>query len=330
MAGKGSDYPRHPLEKALRIPKGILEQNAGKECSDEESANYIGVKYNKGPFSVELNSAIKFGLLKRPESGKVTLTEIARKILKPTDQNDKIEGFRSAIMKAPVVSDVYKHYRGENLPDDEFFNNALSEKFKVPEDKIEEFKSIFFESLNTADLLIIKDEKQRVIDVTIGDESKNEINKNIKKLEKEVKISKSDRCFVMMPFSEPINSYYEKVFKPGVEKAGLMPIRADDEIFATGKIIDQIWMEINNAKVLIAELSNRNPNVFYELGIAHALKKPVVLVSSNDQDVPFDLRHIRVIYYDMSDPFWGVKLIDKIAETTLNVIKTPEDTIIFQ
>ena len=60
--------------------------------------------------------------------------------------------------------------------------------------------------------------------------------------------------------------------------------------------------------MLVAELTSRNPNVLYELGLAHALKKPVVLISSNEHDIPFDVRHIRVIYYNMNDPFWGSKL----------------------
>lgn len=112
-----------------------------------------------------------------------------------------------------------------------------------------------------------------------------------------------------------------------LEAAGLNPVRADTEIFGTGKIIDQIWSGINNARVLVAELTKRNPNVFYELGLAHALEKPVVLVSSNEEDVPFDLQHIRVIYYDVNDPFWGSKLMDKIAENILSAIKTPEEAI---
>ena len=102
-------------------------------------------------------------------------------------------------------------------------------------------------------------------------------------------------------------------------------LHSDDEIFGTGKIIDQIWLGINNAKVLVAELTTRNPNVFYELGLAHALKKPVVLVSANEPDVPFDLKHIRVIYYDVEDPFWGNKLIDKVAENVLSALKNPEE-----
>jgi hypothetical protein len=91
--------------------------------------------------------------------------------------------------------------------------------------------------------------------------------------------------------------------------------------------MDQIWSGINAAKVLVAELTSRNPNVFYELGLAHALNKPVVLVSSNEPDVPFDLKHIRVIYYDVTDPFWGQKLIDKVAENILSALKNPEEAV---
>lgn len=74
-------------------------------------------------------------------------------------------------------------------------------------------------------------------------------------------------------------------------------------------------------------MSNRNPNVFYELGLAHALEKPVVLISSNENDVPFDLHHIRVIYYDVNDPFWGNKLMEKVAENILSAIKNPAEAI---
>jgi len=133
----------------------------------------------------------------------------------------------------------------------------------------------------------------------------------------------------MMPFAEPLGGYFAGVYQPAIEKAKLKAIRADAEIFGTGKIIDQIWTGINSARVLVAELTGRNPNVLYELGIAHALRKPVVLVSSNEDDVPFDVRHVRVIYYDMRDPFWGAKLIDKVAENILSAMKNPEEAILF-
>ncbi len=320
-------YPRHSLDKALRIPKAILEQNAGKECTDQESAKYVGVKYNGGPYSVELNSAIKFGLLERSEPGKVILTDIARKILKPQEKNDQLSGLREAVLKAPVISEIVSHYRGENLPDAVFFDNALTDKFKIPTDKLSEFKAIFFESLKKAELVVDHDGKNRVIDISAESPAHEKAKETFKKLEKTAKVKTGDTCFVMMPFAEPLGSYYEKVYKPAIEKAGLTPIRADNDIFGTGKIIDQVWNGINSAKVLIAELTDRNPNVFYELGLAHALQKPVVLISSNEKDVPFDLHHIRVIYYDVKDPFWGNKLIEKVAENILSAIKNPEEAI---
>lgn len=326
-----SNFPRHSIEKALRIPKAILDQNAGKECSDRESATYLGATYNNGPYATEISSAIKYGLLERPAPKKIKPTELAKRILRPQTAEDELSGYREAILKAPVISDVYKHYRGENLPDRKFFENALTDTFKVPEEKHSEFIELFLESLTTAKLIEKNGDKTRVIDIASNSSTTLlDTTSELKKLGKSVEISSTDTCFVMQPFASPLGDYYNKIYDPAIRKAGLNPIRADQDIFGTGKIIDQIWSGINSAKVLIAELTQRNPNVFYELGLAHALKKPVVLVSSNQEDVPFDLQHIRVIYYDVNDPFWGNKLIDKVAENILSALKNPEEAILFK
>ena len=277
------------------------------------------------PFAVEIASATKYGFLERQE-GKIHLTDLARRILRPTSPDDEVRGYREAVLKAPEISDVYKHYRGENLPDDEtFLRNTIVQNYHIPEADFPDFKKIFFESLEMAQLLQKHDNKTRVLDVSEEVVHPEEKSARIKKLGSEVAVKTGDTCFVMQPFAAPHGDYYEKIFKPAIEKTKLLPVRADAEIFATGKIIDQIWRGINAAKVLVAELSTRNPNVFYELGLAHALHKPVVLVSSNEPDVPFDLQHIRVIYYDVNDPFWGTKLIEKVAENILSALTNPEE-----
>lgn len=322
-----SAYPRHSLKKALRIPRAILEQNAGKACADREATKFVGIAFN-GPSRVEISSAIKYGLLARPTEGNVEVTELAKKILRPQKTAEEIEGMREAFLKAPVVSAVYKHYRGENIPDDQFFRNALVDTFKIPDDKIEEFKSIFLEDLNDAQLVEDVGGKKRILDVAHDSDIGQPAEEALKRISKGVKIEHGDTCFVMMPFADPIGGYYKSVYEPAVSKAGLRAVRADDEIFATGKVIDQIWTGITSAKVLVAELTGRNPNVFYELGLAHALQKPVVLVSSNQEDVPFDLQHIRVIYYDMRDPFWGEKLIAKVSENVLSALKNPGEALL--
>jgi hypothetical protein len=266
--------------------------------------------------------------LERPEDGHVAVTELAKKILRPQNQDDALEGLRQAVLKAPTISDVYKHYRGENVPDDQFFRNALIDTFHLPEDKVDEFKSVFVEDLSEAQLIEDVGGKKRVLDVARDSDAGPTPEDTLKKISKGVKIDHSDTCFMMMPFAEPIGGYYKAIYEPAIVKAGLRAVRADDEIFATGKIIDQIWSGITSAKILVAELTGRNPNVFYELGLAHALSKPVVLISSNQEDVPFDLQHIRVIYYDMQDPFWGEKLIAKVSENIVSALKNPGEALL--
>jgi hypothetical protein len=326
-----SNYPRHEVEKALRIPRAILDQNAGRACTEMDAAKFIGLTNIRGPFKVEISSALKYGFLERPNPGSIVPTELAKKVIRPQSPEDTLNGLREAILNAPVISDVYKHYRGENIPDRQFFENALTDTFKVPLDKLSEFIEIFTESLFSAKLLEKNGDKLRVVDIASETNSPRiDTNSELRKLSKAAAVSSTDSCFVMMPFASPLGEYYSKIYEPAIKKAGLTPVRADDDIFGTGKIIDQIWSGITSAKVLIAELTTRNPNVFYELGLAHALKKPVVLVSSNEQDVPFDLKHIRVIYYDKDDPFWGTKLIDKVAENILSAISNPDEAILFE
>jgi hypothetical protein len=319
-------YPRHTVEAALRIPRAILDQNAGNACKQSDAAAFLGLK-DHGPFRVEVSSSLKYGLLQRPEPGKIAPSPLAKQILRPQKPSDEIDGYRQAVLAAPQISDVYKHYRGENLPDDQFLKNTVVDTYKVPAEKFDEFKSVFLSSLEKAQLLGKHGDKVRVVDFSAGEPTTQDKSDRIKQLGKTVTVGANDTCFVMQPFAAPLGDYYEAIYRPAIEKAGLKPMRADADIFGTGKIMDQVWSGINAAKVLVAELTSRNPNVFYELGLAHALKKPVVLISSNEEDVPFDLHHIRVIYYTVTDPFWGAKLIEKVAENILSAIRNPEEAI---
>lgn len=103
-------------------------------------------------------------------------------------------------------------------------------------------------------------------------------------------------CFVLMPFKEPFISIYNNHIKPTLEKAGFEIMIASD-IFTPTPIIDDIWEHINKANLIVADVTGKNPNVFYELGIAHALSKYVVIVTQNADDVPFDLKHLRYFPY---------------------------------
>ena len=106
----------------------------------------------------------------------------------------------------------------------------------------------------------------------------------------------NDLCFVLMPFRDDLRSVYDDHIKKVVEALGLRCQRADD-IFRNTAIIEDIWESINKARFIIADLTGKNPNVFYEVGVAHTVGKDVVLTTQSIDDVPFDLRHLRHIQY---------------------------------
>lgn len=71
----------------------------------------------------------------------------------------------------------------------------------------------------------------------------------------------------------------------------------DEQIFAEG-MLDRIFNQISKADIVVADMTGRNPNVFYEVGYAHALGKMVILVTQSSDDIPFDLKHHQHLVYD--------------------------------
>jgi hypothetical protein len=109
------------------------------------------------------------------------------------------------------------------------------------------------------------------------------------------------RIFVMMPFAPELDDVYHLGIREVVAKVGGSCERAD-EIHHVGGIIEKIYDSIKGSDIIIAELTVPNPNVYYEVGFAHALGKPVILLTRNIQNTPFDLRgYNHVIYSSIVD-----------------------------
>lgn len=119
------------------------------------------------------------------------------------------------------------------------------------------------------------------------------------------RVTEVDRglCFVLMPFHEEWSDrVYLKLIRKTVEQLGLQCLRADD---LYGQIIiEDIWVKINQCAFVIVDVTTRNPNVMYELGIVHTIGKPSVLITQNVSQIPFDFTHHRhLVYEDNLDGF---------------------------
>jgi hypothetical protein len=119
-------------------------------------------------------------------------------------------------------------------------------------------------------------------------------------------------CFIVMPFSQEWSADVHRILASACEAVGVRPVRGDD-LFTPTDILEDIWQSINAADFVIADITGRNPNVLYEMGIAHTLAKPVLILSRQASDIPVDLATRRVILYGQTGEDWHADLAHKIS-----------------
>ncbi len=133
-------------------------------------------------------------------------------------------------------------------------------------------------------------------------------------------IKDRDKCFIVMPFSDPdLQVVYEDFVKPVIDNECDLACERGDDVFGSNVIMDDILKSIEAARIVVADLTRKNANVFYEVGICHALDKDVLLLAQSIDDVPFDLRHRRVLLYDYS-PRGCKRLESKLKENLLAML----------
>src|ERR1044072_4763865 len=105
------------------------------------------------------------------------------------------------------------------------------------------------------------------------------------------------KCFVLMPFQDKLKEIYSEVYVPVCTSNNIHCWRVD-EIARPGSITRDIIEGILDADIIIADLTTRNANVFYELGIAHATSNKTIMTAQTTNDVPFDIASYRLIFYN--------------------------------
>ena len=125
------------------------------------------------------------------------------------------------------------------------------------------------------------------------------------------------RAFVVMQFAEPYDTFYGEVIQKQADAAGFDVVRIDEKA-GPGVIFQDIQREIEQAEIVIAEITPANPNVFYELGYAHALGKPTILLAQRGSELPFDIRSFRVVFYN--DTIGGKAEVERNLRKHLDAI----------
>lgn len=322
-------FPKNTLEEAIDVAKAIEEKNAGNPMPADELVKAVGFKKTTDwRFLDLLRSANQYGLVEGTgTTATVRLEQIGQDIVAPGSPIQRQAALLRSFRNVEDFKKVEGFYKGKKLPEDEFFENTLVREFSISRERVKTFIDVFTRNLDYL--------RAFRADEPMADTSPLEKPLRIQSVIEQGKVVSSseyrvrtflDTCFVMMPFGEWFDTYYKDIYVSAIKEAGFEPLRAD-ELFSAGTVIEQVWDNICKAKILLADLTGKNPNVFYELGLAHAARKAVVFTSANLDDVPFDLRHLRVIIYDIQDPYWGDKLKKNLTAYLKNAKAEPDKSI---
>lgn len=315
------------MEEAIRVAQALEDKFAGKPTPSSELAKAVDFKkVTDWRWKDLLRSANSYGLVKGTgTTATVEMAPIGADVVAPKIPEERKSALIRAFENVSVFKKVSDHYGNKAIPDDEYFANTLVREFEILRERVSTFIDVYKSSA-------------KYISAFRGPLAAPKAGQSAEPpaglLETDIHSGGTvpdnreflGTCFVLMPFGHPYDRCYEDVYKRSIREAGLEPFRADG-LFNSGTVIEQIWEQISKAEVLLAEVTGKNANVFYELGLAHAISKPVILISSTLDDVPFDLRHLRVIIYDVYDPYWGDKLRKSIVDFVRSARRDPSKSV---
>lgn len=296
-------FPAVTLEDALKIPQVIRAKNHGHPFESVLVAKACGLTHMTNKFFYHSSAARDYGLtVGTRDTAKIELTELGREIA--FAGNPEIEHQRKieAFFKIEKFKQVYDYYNGSNLPENQYLENTLEKEFQIPPAHHEEFVEVFKKNCQ---FLRIENGLQTVpssngdasgsksIDIRVLGQPQGQFSKSV---------------FVIMPFTEKgklerPKGFFDEVLKslitPAANDAGfsVQTARREDSDIIHHTIINQLL----HADLVIADLTDHNPNVLFELGIRLAKDKPVVLIKSKDTGAIFDVDSLMRVYpYDQN------------------------------
>ena len=302
MPSKQRPYPRRTLEQALRVPEAVKAHNGGNPWEPAQVADALGVGAKTANFFYITTSSRDFGLTQGTrDTAEISLTDLGKRAVYPGNPEEEKEARLEAFLRVEVFRRVLEHYGGNDLPEERFLSNTLSKDFGIDPKHQEEFIDLF--QKNCRFLGIGKDWKVgepraatpaavqgQGETVTVGTPNGDD---------------NAPTCFVIMPFTEHEDRYetgffaevLARLFTPAATEAGFKVKTAERQ--GSDLIQRTIVADLLDADLVLADLTEHNPNVLFELGMRMHEDLPVALVRAKGTRPIFDVDNmLRVADYN--------------------------------
>jgi hypothetical protein len=312
-------YPAVTLEETLAVPRAIREQNNGNPWDTEDVAQAsLGISKNTNKFFYAAASARDYGLtIGTRDTEKIELAPLGREIFFAPDEETKTKKLLEAFFSIDIFKRVFEHYGSAELPKKEFLANTLQKEFGLNPEWHDEFVRIFKANCEFLH-----------IDKGLGPQQTIPTRDESTEHPSEIRVvgqpkGKFDRtAFVIMPFNEkgvsprPIGFFDEllsSVITPAANAAGFAVETARRQ--GSDVIQSTIINQLLKADLVVADITDHNPNVLFELGIRIAKDLPVALIKADGTGPIFDVDNMmRVLSY--SPNLWTTTLEKDVPRLT--------------
>lgn len=338
-------FPACAFSEALEFAREVFEYGSGQPVRRLSFFDHLGKSPDSGASRQLITNTSKYGLTKgsyiaeqlemTPEGSRAVDEEISAR------ERTKAK-IKLGLEDIEPFNKLYQQFSGNKLPARAALVDAIKE-FEVPEDLADEAVDTFILNLRDLGLLQTLSGAERIVTVEHLLDSLPAATTHIRPEVITPKPQKGhlitleqanfeNTCFYVTPIGEEGSEYRRhsdlflgSIVEPALEEAfGLKVIRAD-AIDKPGVITRQIIDYLMRSRLVVADLSFHNPNVFYELAIRHAARLPVVQIIRKADKVPFDLNQVRTITIDTSDIYTLVPKIDTYRSEIANQVRRALD-----
>lgn len=292
-------FPRATLQKALQIPLAIKEHNGGNPWDTDDVRQAVTAPKGGNAWFYLTAASRDYGLTTGTrDAPKIALEELGREIVYAPNPDAELASKKQAFLRIEIFRKVLDYYKGSNLPDMKYLGNTLTKEFGLDTETHEEFARIFRE--NCEYLGIVSGVPATTTDKP--DESETETAAPDTVTLSEGAAHSSLTAFVILPFVER-DPKHPKGFFAEVLRSIITPAAKDFKVKTANRqgsdvIQSTIITDLIEADLVIADLTEHNPNVMFELGVRMAQDKPVVLMKAEGTGPLFDVDNmLRVFEY---------------------------------
>lgn len=317
------NFPASTFSDAVAFAKSVFDVGAGQAVLRLTLFDQMGKSPESGPSRAMVTNAGKYGLtIGSYKAEEIQLTQEGLKVV--SDQVSDVEKIRAsidlAILKVQPFFELYQSLVGNKLPALAVLEDKIKEQGVDPKATNEAIDT-FIVNLRDVGLLQTLSGAERVVSVdarlssmknnnSIGTTSDvSPAHLQTAPVVTSIHANYETSCFYVTPIGKPgsperrhADMFASSIVEPALKSSQLKLVRAD-EIESPGMITKQIIEYLVHSRLVIADLSFNNPNVFYELAVRHMLKKPTVQIMRKVDQLPFDVAQNRTVIIDEEDKY---------------------------